>query len=159
MGVVTAGVRSRGLRALALTGGILAASAVPAAAVSNGSYRGKTSQGQKMSMYVSGSQIQTFTIFWNAKCKKGYLADIETYHHHIQLSHNRWSVSGSYKAPATRGYNEYFSVKDHGKFVRNAVQGAFSGKVRVYTVPKGKTKPRFVTSCRSATITFNLRRG
>jgi hypothetical protein len=159
MAFVRAGAGRRRVRTLVLAAAILAASAVPAAAVSSGKYRGKTSQGRKASMTVSGNEIQRFTIFWNAACQNGhYLNDAETYNTHVRISHNAWSVAGSYMAPAP-GYNEYFKVKDHGTFgAKHTVSGAFSGTVRVYTAGKGKTQPKFVTSCKSGTITFRLHR-
>lgn len=158
MGFLSAGLRRRRVRALALSGVILAVTAVPAAAVTAGTYRGKTSQGRRVSLNVVGAQIRHFNIVWNAHCKgiSQPLAGLTTYQVHIPISHNAWNTYGSYSAPSGNGYKENFSVKDHGTFVgANAARGVFTGTVHVYTTG---THPRLVTTCQSPTITFKLKR-
>ena len=158
MEFVTARLRSRRVRALALSGAILALGAVPAVAATSGLYRGKTSQGHRVSLRVVGSQIRRFSIIWDAQCKgiTQPLAGLSTYQLGIAIRRNAWATSGKYSAPSGNGYTEYFAVKDHGKFVsKTAATGVFTGIVRVYTTGK---QPKFVTSCQSRTITFKLKR-
>lgn len=158
MEFVTARLRSRRVRALALSGAILTLGAVPAAAATSGLYRGKTSQGRRVSLRVVGTQIQRFSIIWNAHCKgvAQPLAGLTTYQVRVPIRRNAWSMSGRYSAPSGNGYKEYFTVKDHGKFVsKSAATGVFTGTVRVYTTG---THPKFVTTCQSPTITFKLKR-
>jgi hypothetical protein len=158
MGFMSAGLRSRRVRVLALSGAVLAASAVPAAAVTAGTYRGKSSQGHRVRLRVVGTQIRRLDIVWDAHCQGSSqpLAGLTTYHLNVPIRHNAWTASGSYSAPSGKGYKEYFSVKDHGTFVgKNAASGVFTGTARIYTTG---AHPKFVTSCKSGSITFNLKR-
>lgn len=159
---VAGGARTRRrLRALVLSGGVLAVGAGPALAATAGTYTGKTSQKDPVTAKVVGPELAAFSITWNATCQKqGSLVGVQTYHRNVAIRNNRWSVSAAYwpaKEPA--GWAERFAVTDHGTFVSKSVmQGAFSATVRVDKVAAKTHKRTYFTTCTAKAVTFKLTR-
>jgi len=162
MGILIAAAGHRRLRVIGLAAAILAAGAVPAAALSAGTYRGRTSQHEQASARVQAGTVRTLRIAWIAYCTRtqavlGTAAHpLATVHTNISLTRQgRWSARGAYTASSGNGYTERFHVSDHGAVTaRHGVRGVFTGKVRVYDTASGA----YVDTCSSGRITFTARR-
>jgi hypothetical protein len=145
------------VRALELTGGVLAAGAVPALAVSSTTYRGRTSQRLPVAIVVSRERIERLTITWSAQCHALHAAlkGITTYHEGVALKKSAWSTWGTYGARVAGGYQEQFLVRDHGTFAGSKrIQGVFTGTVQIYRGSKHKR----IDTCESGEVTFTLTR-
>ncbi len=143
--------------ALALSGGVLAAAAVPALASSSTSYRGHSSQGLPVTIVVAGKQIKRLTIVWSASCPVLHapLKGITTYHEGVVLKRSAWSTWGTYGAQVPGGYDERFYVRDHGVFAgARRVRGVFTGSVQIYH----GVKHTRIDTCQSGKVTFTLAR-
>jgi hypothetical protein len=147
----------RRVRTLATAGVILAAAAVPAAAVTGGTYRGTTSQHKPVTIKVRGTQIRYLAIGWNATCPSGILGPLKTYHKFVPIDgHGHWKASGAYTAGPFNGLSERFTIRDHGSFAAHGRgRGVFTGLVKVY---RDGTPPKYLYSCSSGRITFRFRR-
>jgi hypothetical protein len=165
MGSTAVRFSRRRLRALALTAGVLAAGAGPAAAaVAAGTYQGRSSQGLPVTLTIAGGRIKRLAINWNAKCAAVYRAwkGIETTHLQFPLSNGGWNITGHYTTRNTINttrFKEVFSVADHGKYLgQGRFGGGFHGTLKVYRIPPGQTSYRYVTTCASGPVTFTLKR-
>lgn len=162
MAAIRGAARRRGARAGALTLALLAAVAAPALALGAGTYKGKSSQHEPVSLREQGGVIRVLRVAWMASCKRsGYFlgtadAPLRTKQTGITLGkHSSWLSHARYTAPPVGGYVERFTVSDSGSFGRHGtVHGSFSGAARVYKAKGG----RFVTSCSSGKVTFTLTR-
>src|SRR5947209_7488559 len=114
---------------------VMVALAAPAAALTSGSYDGRTSQRHSISIALRRHEIKRLAIVWTAHCRATHteLASVTTYQRHIKLGRHGWRTQGRYEAPEVQGYLEKFAIRDRGRFVgKNTLRGSFSGTVEVF---------------------------
>jgi hypothetical protein len=157
MGMASWVICGRRVRTLALAGGVLAAGAVPALALTSTAYHGQTSQRLPVAIVVARDRIERLTITWSAQCPALHAAlkGITTYHTGVALKKRAWSTWGTYSARVAGGYQEQFVVRDHGALSGSRrIRGGFTGTVQLY---RGAKHQR-IDTCASGKVTFTLTR-
>ena len=132
-----------------------AAVAAPALAAPSGSFKGKTSQDEKVSFKVVGKKVKRFRFEYEAPCNDGRKLTGSFTFNPVPLDGRRFAVKGSSTGELPDGTPTTSNLKLTGKF--NKAERRATGTISISTELPNATGDG-VATCRTGKLTYSAKK-
>jgi hypothetical protein len=134
---------------------VLVPATAAAASVVNGSFSGKTSQGEHFAFRIVNGRVTGGTLSWTASCRnpqvtmRGTTAFVGHMYRHNYSVHNTYTVRIGYSGNAPGGYFARHVATAHFSVEQHVLYGTFRVRATIYSRSEGTA-----TTCQTPRITY-----